>query len=92
MRTAATRSVCRVSRILDVLTAKAGLTSLPAQSIQPTIAGIRTISATGLVIDVIAGARPNFMKIASVLRAVKARQQAGSKLRLLAPSSAYLRR
>lgn len=32
------------------------------------------------LIDVIAGARPNFMKIAPILRAVKARQEAGSPL------------
>jgi len=34
------------------------------------------------LIDVIAGARPNFMKIAPILRALKARQQAGSRLRV----------
>ncbi len=33
-------------------------------------------------IDVIAGARPNFMKIAPILRAVQARQAAGSALRV----------
>lgn len=34
-----------------------------------------------LVIDIIAGARPNFMKIAPVIRALKERQTAGSPLR-----------
>ncbi len=34
------------------------------------------------LIDIIAGARPNFMKIAPILRAVKARQEAGSALRV----------
>ena len=38
------------------------------------------MSATEPLIDVIAGARPNFMKIAPILRAVKARQAAGSRL------------
>jgi UDP-N-acetylglucosamine 2-epimerase (non-hydrolysing) len=33
------------------------------------------------LVDVIAGARPNFMKIAPILRAVQARQKAGSLLR-----------
>ncbi len=33
------------------------------------------------LIDVIAGARPNFMKIAPILAAIDARRQAGSKLR-----------
>lgn len=36
--------------------------------------------ATPRVIDIIAGARPNFMKIAPVIKAIKARQQAGSTL------------
>ena len=40
------------------------------------------MSATEPLIDVIAGARPNFMKIAPILRAVKARQAAGSRLRV----------
>ena len=35
----------------------------------------------GPVIDIIAGARPNFMKIAPIIRAIEARQQAGSRLR-----------
>lgn len=34
-----------------------------------------------LLIDVIAGARPNFMKIASVIRAIQGRQSQGSMLR-----------
>ena len=34
------------------------------------------------LIDIIAGARPNFMKIAPILRAVQARQAAGSALRV----------
>ncbi len=34
-----------------------------------------------MLIDVIAGARPNFMKIAPILRAIEARQAAGSSLR-----------
>lgn len=34
-----------------------------------------------MLIDVIAGARPNFMKIAPILRAIEARQAAGSRLR-----------
>ncbi len=33
------------------------------------------------LVDVIAGARPNFMKIAPILRAIAARQAAGSRLR-----------
>lgn len=33
------------------------------------------------IIDIIAGARPNFMKIAPIIRAIQARQHAGSKLR-----------
>lgn len=33
------------------------------------------------LVDVIAGARPNFMKIAPILRAMQARQKAGSRLR-----------
>jgi len=33
------------------------------------------------VIDIIAGARPNFMKIAPIIRAIQVRQRAGSKLR-----------
>lgn len=35
----------------------------------------------GPLVDVIAGARPNFMKIAPILRAIEARQAAGSALR-----------
>ena len=34
------------------------------------------------LIDIIAGARPNFMKIAPILHALKARQAAGSRLRV----------
>mgnify|MGYP000255701025 CR=1 FL=1 len=34
-----------------------------------------------MMIDIIAGARPNFMKIAPIIRAIEARQQAGSRLR-----------
>lgn len=34
-----------------------------------------------MLIDLIAGARPNFMKIASVVRAIKSRELAGGKLR-----------
>ena len=33
------------------------------------------------LVDVIAGARPNFMKIAPILRAIQVRQRAGSRLR-----------
>ena len=40
------------------------------------------MSATKPLIDVIAGARPNFMKIAPILHAIKARQAAGSALRV----------
>jgi UDP-N-acetylglucosamine 2-epimerase (non-hydrolysing) len=36
---------------------------------------------SGALIDIIAGARPNFMKIAPIIRAIEARQQAGSTLR-----------
>lgn len=32
-------------------------------------------------VDIIAGARPNFMKIAPIIRAIRGKQQAGSKLR-----------
>ena len=35
----------------------------------------------GSLIDIIAGARPNFMKIAPIIRAIHVRQQAGSGLR-----------
>ena len=35
----------------------------------------------GPLIDIIAGARPNFMKIAPIIRAIEARQQVGSALR-----------
>ncbi|MCG3189233.1 MAG: UDP-2,3-diacetamido-2,3-dideoxy-D-glucuronate 2-epimerase [Burkholderiaceae bacterium] len=35
----------------------------------------------GHLIDIIAGARPNFMKIAPIIRAIQARQKAGSALR-----------
>lgn len=38
-------------------------------------------TSTGPVVDVIAGARPNFMKIAPILRAIESRQAAGSRLR-----------
>jgi len=34
-----------------------------------------------MLVDFIAGARPNFMKIASVVRAIKSREHAGGKLR-----------
>jgi len=34
------------------------------------------------LIDIIAGARPNFMKIAPIMRALKSRQAAGSRLRV----------
>ena len=37
--------------------------------------------ARGPLIDIIAGARPNFMKIAPILHAIQARQAAGSALR-----------
>lgn len=33
-----------------------------------------------MLVDIIAGARPNFMKIAPIIRAIEARQQAGSQL------------
>lgn len=33
------------------------------------------------LIDIIAGARPNFMKVAPIIRAIEARQEIGSKLR-----------
>jgi len=35
----------------------------------------------GPLIDIIAGARPNFMKIAPIIRAIEARQRAGGRLR-----------
>lgn len=38
-------------------------------------------ASTGPRIDIIAGARPNFMKIASIIRALKAAESTGSKLR-----------
>lgn len=34
-----------------------------------------------LLTDIIAGARPNFMKIAQIVRALQARQKSGSNLR-----------
>lgn len=34
-----------------------------------------------MLVDIIAGARPNFMKIAPIIRAIKARQSGGSRLR-----------
>ena len=37
-------------------------------------------AAQGTLIDIIAGARPNFMKIAPIIRAVEERQRAGSDL------------
>jgi UDP-N-acetylglucosamine 2-epimerase (non-hydrolysing) len=40
-----------------------------------------TAAAQGPLIDIIAGARPNFMKIAPIIRAIEARQRAGSTLR-----------
>lgn len=40
------------------------------------------MSVTNPLIDVIAGARPNFMKIAPILHALRARQAAGSALRV----------
>ncbi|MFN9012860.1 MAG: UDP-N-acetylglucosamine 2-epimerase, partial [Pseudomonadota bacterium] len=40
-----------------------------------------TPNATGTVVDIIAGARPNFMKIAPIIAAIQQRQQAGSTLR-----------
>ena len=49
---------------------------------QSTEPGSRPMSAPDPLVDVIAGARPNFMKIAPILRAVKARQAAGSRLRV----------
>ena len=33
-----------------------------------------------MLVDIIAGARPNFMKIAPIIRAIQARQAAGSAL------------
>jgi UDP-N-acetylglucosamine 2-epimerase (non-hydrolysing) len=36
---------------------------------------------SGPLIDIIAGARPNFMKIAPIIRAIEVRQQAGSMMR-----------
>ncbi|MBL8326483.1 MAG: UDP-N-acetylglucosamine 2-epimerase (non-hydrolyzing) [Rubrivivax sp.] len=39
------------------------------------------LPASGPLVDVIAGARPNFMKIAPILRAIGQRQAAGSRLR-----------
>jgi UDP-N-acetylglucosamine 2-epimerase (non-hydrolysing) len=35
----------------------------------------------GVLIDLIAGARPNFMKVAPIIRALEARRESGSKLR-----------
>jgi UDP-N-acetylglucosamine 2-epimerase (non-hydrolysing) len=40
-----------------------------------------TTSPRTALVDIIAGARPNFMKIAPIIRAIQARQQAGSALR-----------
>jgi len=40
-----------------------------------------TAVAPGPLVDIIAGARPNFMKIAPIIRAIQARQAAGSALR-----------
>ena len=40
-----------------------------------------TSTAHSPLVDVIAGARPNFMKIAPILRAIQERQTAGSRLR-----------
>jgi len=40
-----------------------------------------TTPPPGPLVDVIAGARPNFMKIAPILRAIESRQAAGSRLR-----------
>ena len=40
-----------------------------------------TAAAEGPLIDIIAGARPNFMKVAPIIRAIEARQRAGSSLR-----------
>jgi UDP-N-acetylglucosamine 2-epimerase (non-hydrolysing) len=37
--------------------------------------------SSGPLIDLIAGARPNFMKIAPIIQAIRARQAAGSRLR-----------
>jgi hypothetical protein len=34
-----------------------------------------------VLIDLIAGARPNFMKVAPIIRALEARREAGSQLR-----------
>jgi NRPS condensation-like uncharacterized protein len=34
-----------------------------------------------VLIDLIAGARPNFMKVAPIIRALEARREAGSRLR-----------
>jgi UDP-N-acetylglucosamine 2-epimerase (non-hydrolysing) len=39
------------------------------------------MSRTSPLVDVVAGARPNFMKIAPILRAIAARRAAGSRLR-----------
>ena len=39
-------------------------------------------TAKSPLVDVIAGARPNFMKIAPILHAIKARQASGSRLRV----------
>lgn len=36
---------------------------------------------TTRLVDIIAGARPNFMKVAPIIRAIEARRQAGSRLR-----------
>lgn len=38
-------------------------------------------AARGALVDIIAGARPNFMKIAPIIHAIAARQRQGSKLR-----------
>ena len=37
--------------------------------------------STGPLLDIIAGARPNFMKVASLIRAIERRQQSGSSIR-----------
>jgi UDP-N-acetylglucosamine 2-epimerase (non-hydrolysing) len=40
-----------------------------------------TAGVPGRLVDIIAGARPNFMKIAPIIRAIETRQQQGSSLR-----------
>jgi UDP-N-acetylglucosamine 2-epimerase (non-hydrolysing) len=54
---------------------------LDTDGVDPACRRSITLTPTMALIDIIAGARPNFMKIGPVIRALQARQQAGSRLR-----------